>query len=75
MVYIEVAMKYTKIVITEERRIEATKWAREHFGMSRGENGDLPWNEMIWYKQGLQEGSGFYFRDPQHATAFALRWL
>ena len=67
-------MKYTKIVIAEECRIAATKWAREHFGRSRGENGDLPWNEMIWYKQIIHEGAGFYFRNPEHATLFALRW-
>ena len=68
-------MKYTKIVIPEERRIEATKWAREHFGKSKGENGDLRWSELVWYSQQLKAGAGFYFRNPDHATWFSLRWL
>ena len=68
-------MKYTKIVIAEKHRTNAVKWAREHFGMPKGENGDLRWSELIWYKASIKEGYVFYFRDPQHATAFALRWL
>ena len=68
-------MKYTKIFITEERRVEATKWAREHIGRPKGENHELLWSEMIWWKSNSIKGYNFYFRYPEHATAFALRWL
>lgn len=68
-------MKYTKIVIPEERRIEATKWARECIGKSKGENGDLRWDELVWYGRSTAAGAGFYFREPEHATLFMLRWL
>jgi len=68
-------MTYTKILITEDCRIEATKWARECFGRSKGENGELRWNEMLWYMQKTKTGVGVYFRDPQQATLFALRWV
>ena len=67
-------MTYTKIIIPEERRIAATKWARECFGRCKGENGDLHWNEMIWFMQHTKAGVNVYFRNPEHATMFALRW-
>ncbi len=66
-------MKYTKITLPENRRIDAAKWAREHIGRSKGENGELPWHEMIWYRSSIKEGYAFYFRNPEHATLFALR--
>lgn len=67
-------MTYTKVVIRESHRIEATKWARAQFGMPRGENGELRWNELIWYSQQFKAGAGFYFRNPDHASWFSLRW-
>jgi len=68
-------MTYTKIVIREALRIPATKWARETFGRSKGEDGNLHWDELVWYSQQLKIGAGFYFRNPEHATMFALKWL
>lgn len=69
-------MTYTKVVIRDAHRIEATKWARAQFGMPKGVDGNLRWNEMIWYSQPLRDaGVGFYFRNPDHATWFSLRWL
>ena len=68
-------MKYTAVEISDERRSAAVKWARECFGRSKGENGELRWNEMLWYKANVAKGVRFYFRDPQQATLFALRWL
>jgi hypothetical protein len=67
-------MTYTKIVIPEESRIEATKWARACFGKSKGENGELRWDQLVWYMQKTKTGVGVYFRNPEHATMFALRW-
>jgi len=68
-------MKYTAVEISNERRSEAVKWAREQFGWPKGENGDLPWSEMKWFKANVAKGVRFYFRDPQQATLFALRWV
>jgi hypothetical protein len=68
------AMKYTAVEISNERRAEAFKWAREQFGRPKGEYGDLPWSEMKWFKVSIAKGARFYFRDPQHATLFLLRW-
>lgn len=67
-------MTYTKVVIPEDRRIAATKWARDTFGKSKGENGELRWDQLVWYMQHTKAGVGVYFRDPEHATLFALRW-
>lgn len=67
-------MKYTKIVIRDSHRIEATKWARSQFGMPKGENKDLQWNELVWYSQQIKAGAGFYFSNPDHAAWFSLRW-
>jgi hypothetical protein len=68
-------MKFTKIDIPEDRRIEATKWTREFIGRAKGENGELHISEIIWYKTSLPNGiARFYFRDPKHATLFSLRW-
>ena len=67
-------MTYTKIIIPEERRKEAAKWARECFGKPKGENGELRWDQLVWYMQHTKAGVGVYFRNPEHATMFALRW-
>jgi len=67
-------MKYTKVVIQEAERIEATKWARNQFGRPKGESEDLRWSELIWYVQQLKVGAGFYFRKPEDAFVFLLRW-
>lgn len=68
-------MTYTKVVIRDSRRTEATKWAKVNFGLLRGQDGNLRWHEMIWYSQELKSGgTGFYFRNPDHASWFMLRW-
>lgn len=67
-------MKYTRITLPENRRNDATKWTREHIGKSKGEDGTLRWDQMIWYRSSVKEGYAFYFRHPEHATLFALRW-
>ena len=67
-------MTYTKIVIPERCRTEAIKWTREHIGKSKGYDGMLRWDQMVWYKSSIKEGYAFYFRNPEHATLFALRW-
>ncbi len=73
-------MKYIKIDIPEGHRIEATKWAREFIGRPKGENGELHMSEILWYKHSFPFGhkngnkARFYFRNPDHATWFMLRW-
>ena len=72
-------MKFTKVDISEDRRTEAIKWTKEHIGKSKGENNDLPFSQIVWYNSFVQGDGGetvrFYFRHPEHATLFALRWL
>jgi len=68
-------MTYTKVVIRGSHRIEATKWAKVQFGMPKGVDGNLRWHEMTWYSQQLKAGTGFYFRNPDHAAWFSLRWV
>lgn len=67
-------MTYTQIVIREAHRIEATNWARASFGHPRGNADNFRHAHLIWYSQQLKVGAGFYFRNPEHATLFAMRW-
>lgn len=73
-------MNYTKIDIDNLDRRRAIKWARETFGMPKGPNGDLTWIEMSWFQRNLEQSYGktisrFYFKNPEDATMFALRWV
>jgi hypothetical protein len=78
-------MKYTKVEIhgVAQYATEMKKWCRNAFGMPKGPDKALPFSEMIWYhnasyKNQREFGKAihrFYFRDPAHATMFALRWI
>lgn len=74
-------MKYVTVEIPYSKNVyKAGKWARETFGLPKGEHGDLKWHEMLWYSRVLYSGGldpravKYYFRNPEDATMFALRW-
>jgi hypothetical protein len=84
MVFAEVGMTYTKVEIHGvEYATKMKKWCRRTIGMPKGPDGTLKFSEMIWYhtpyyKNRQDYGDTihrFYFRNPVHATLFALRWL
>lgn len=70
-------MKYTVVEIPVDRSYGTRQWCHESIGKSKGPSGELKWGEMIWwrlpnYRKNIVK---FYFRNPEHATLFALRWL
>jgi hypothetical protein len=77
-------MKYTKVEIHGVAyATKMKKWCSKTIGKPKGPDGTLKFSEMIWYynayytnRQNFAETiHRFYFRDPAHATLFALRWV
>ena len=69
-------MKFTPVDLPiNYGKIEAVKWIRETIGYSKPD-AMARWDEMIWYHDWVstKECFRFYFRNPEHATLFALRW-
>jgi hypothetical protein len=72
-------MKYTVIEVDVDTRRPALLWARETFGMSKPEG--VGFHEMRWHQRSFASVydsnktiSRFYFKNPEDATMFALRW-
>lgn len=72
-------MKHTVIEIDDlTKRRPAIVWARETFGTSKPEG--VRFCDMRWYQRDVKPDSGgwasrFYFKNPEDATIFALKWL
>lgn len=49
----------------------AWKWCRDNFGPSKPTD-TTKYSEMPWFH--YRTSSTFYFKDPEHATMFKLRW-
>jgi hypothetical protein len=68
-------MKYTKLIVHYSNNYyPATKWCKETFGQSKPPG--TSFGHMRWYKKDCFYSSSrtFYFRNPEDATAFSLRW-
>ena len=69
-------MKYTSVLIGYMKEKDARKFCRETFGP--GKEPKDKWSEMIWF--GTASGKfpyrryRFFFKDPQHATFFKLKF-
>ena len=86
-VFVEVVMRiYTKVIVPRHyNRTEHStmrNWCKENFGVSNSKKDkDLgyqdPWYARSdWYliNRQYERASCFCFRNPAHATLFALRW-
>jgi hypothetical protein len=77
---------YTKVIVprlyNQKEYFIMRTWCKENFGASNSKKAkDLgyqnPWyGRKDWYPDGSAHilASSFRFRDPAHATLFALRW-
>jgi hypothetical protein len=77
---------YTKVIVprlyNQKEYFIMRTWCKENFGASNSKKAKDFGNQNPWYgrKDWYPDGSAyilassFRFRDPAHATLFALRW-
>jgi hypothetical protein len=73
-------MKHITVDVPYKNRGKARKWSNRMFGNPKGPDGSLKFHEMPWYCRHILNdfgdfaGARFYFKNPEDATMFALRW-
>lgn len=79
-------MKHTPVTVSMDDAFKCEKWCQEMFGRSKPTN--TKWADMTWFGRSIKDKKTrpagafwppkyhyrFYFKDPEHAVLFKLKF-